>query len=425
MRVNDRTLPSGEKALHVEEWQSDWANELRRKNTPEVTVLYGDIEIGSFQNRQDADRYIRGQIEAAGNQTLARKYKTENKSPSHPLVDNWQDLMARRTLKEAVDGGYDRLTWTTGQQQADRYDLSKEIKSVRLHDNPSGGISEARLDGPFSGGTFTAWDLKGNKVIDDVRVNSEQELASYVGKEVAKKLLQEKVRNARYAGIGVRERSLNGLDLKVGGEWATKLYDESMVNRFNKMGKRYGVKVEDVPTHKQWKLKYGGILEDLDPQTTNTYKEAVEDFTINLQEIHGIQMDGKFFIHPETGERLTVDQMLKYAGTTIKQTSSKESMVHSIKITPEMKESIGKSRFHPFADLPGPAPKLALPAAPKLPDLHAQAAALDPSNPVRYAGDQMGYPLFQQEDPGVGSFIQRPGETVAAAFERAKAWYQK
>ena len=288
MRVNDRVLPTGEKALHVEEWQSDWASSLRKEKkslTVEKTdrgwhVYDGDNEVaGPFPTRADADWLL-------------------GTTPAPPLVDNWQDLMARRTLKEAADGGYDRLTWTTGAQQADRYDLSKKISVVKLHDNMSGGVTKAKLEGPFSGGTISAWDLNGNKVMDDIYVGTEQKLAEHIGKDAAEKLLQSQGRNASSAGIGVRERNLSGLDLKVGGEWATKLYDESMVNRFNKIGKQYGVQVEKT---------------DLMVEPTVTR------------------------------------QQLKIPG------AGKQAVtVHSMKITPEMRKSIGATKFHPFADLPGP-----------------------------------------------------------------------
>ena len=32
----------------------------------------------------------------------------------------------------------------------------------------------------------------------------------------------------------------------------------------------------------------------------------------------------------------------------------KSDIVHSLKITPEMRQAIGAAKFHPFADLPGP-----------------------------------------------------------------------
>jgi len=247
MRVNDRTLPSGEKALHVEEWQSDWANALRQE---------------------------KGYSPPSGNH-----------APPHPIVKNWQDLMARRTLKEAVDGGYDRLTWTTGAQQADRYDLSKHFDALHYRKLKDGtfGVVGTTVDG----GTMNIAD----------RATAE-ELPGIIGKDVARRIVAgEGKESAATAG----KMRLDGLNLKVGGEWATKLYDESMVNRFNKIGKRYGVKVEDI-----------------------TVPSAP--------------------VVPKTHREFGYEDRLPKVPTQF----------HSLKITPEMRQSIGATKFHPFADLPGP-----------------------------------------------------------------------
>jgi hypothetical protein len=234
------------------------------------------------------------------------------------------------------------------------------------------------------------------------------------------------------------DRTISGLDLKVGGEWATKLYDESMVNRFNKMGKRYGVKVEKIKLpgtgHKlpDWKREVEPIVDELHelaPESDMYHKEIDEMgralVTGNYAGARN-RLEVLYTNHAMTLEEADEIMMNKLDDIINKGEGATEVKVHSLKITPEMKESIGKSRFHPFADLPGPKPKASpAPAAVKSADFNAEAAALDPANPVRYAGDMGGYPMFQQEPPGVGSFIQRPGETVAAAFERAKARYQK
>jgi len=235
MRVNDRVLPSGEKALHVEEWQSDWAGALRKE---------------------------KGYSPPSGNH-----------APPHPLVDNWQDLMARRTLKEAADGGYDRVTWTTGAQQADRYDLSKQVDDLKLEYYDS------------IKGTVNLTGYKGNKDVFAEREIPMADLHKHIGKGPAEKL-ETKLLEMAENGVEWPVARISGLDLKIGGEWATKLYDESMVNRFNKIGKKYGVQVEDIDIAQGTK-------------------------------------------HPET-------------------------YTHSLKITPEMRKSIGATKFHPFADLPGP-----------------------------------------------------------------------
>ena len=63
-------------------------------------------------------------------------------------------------------------------------------------------------------------------------------------------------------------------------------------------------------------------------------------------------------------------------------------------------------------------------ATPEPPDFHAEAAKLESAPPVKYVGDMGGHPMFQQESPGVGSFIKKPGETVEQAYSRAKERYK-
>jgi hypothetical protein len=253
MRVNDRKLPSGEKALHVEEWQSDWANELRK-------------------NRQLT---AEGVPDRPTN--FLSPHKPRQESP-HPLVDNWQDLMARRTMKEAVDGGYDRVTWVTGEQTAARYDLSKHVEEIALTKRNNGTIDlqVKRIGEP-------EWDQFGTK--------RPEEIPSIIGKDRTEKAMKE-VEATGFSRI-------KGPDLKVGGEWAKKLYDESMVNRFNKIGKKYGVQVEDV-----------------------TVPSAP--------------------VVPKTHREYGYEDRLPKVPTTF----------HSLKITPEMRKAIGATKFHPFADLP-------------------------------------------------------------------------
>jgi hypothetical protein len=59
-------------------------------------------------------------------------------------------------------------------------------------------------------------------------------------------------------------------------------------------------------------------------------------------------------------------------------------------------------------------------------DHEAEAAALNATPPVRFMGVQFEHPLFQQDPPGVGSFVLRHDETsVAQAFERARRRYMR
>lgn len=298
IRVNDRTLPSGEKALHVDEWQSDWSLALREE----------------MRGRKEQEK-------------LGVEFLTPPSTPKHPLVDEWQDLAVRRTLKEAVDGGYDRLTWVTGQQTADRYDLSRQIQAVRY--DPKRKLLEY-LPKDATSDIDTEWEM-----FREMEIGA-TELPNFIGKEPARRLLSSSTTH------GVHE--IKGVDLKVGGEWADKLYDESMVNRLNKIGKRYGVKVEDVPLRK-----------DMKPP-------PMEDTLEDVREVFGMPPNAsisreQFQEYLDIGERsgdLTPEDVASSLEDydLFTHRISGNTKVHSLKITPEMKKNIGSWKFHAFEDVP-------------------------------------------------------------------------
>ena len=166
-RISDVTV-NGKKYMAIEEIQSDWAREIRKGNK-EGTV-----------------------------------------KPTHPLLKKWREFTLKRLVDKAVKEGYDGILWTTGQQQADRYDLSKKIDFIRYSKKGETTYIQAQ---------------KGSQVIirKDVPNNN---LEATVGKEPAKKILDSKENSGK----------LSGLDLKIGGEWAKSLYDVQIPSILKKMG---------------------------------------------------------------------------------------------------------------------------------------------------------------------------------------------
>lgn len=124
-------------------------------------------------------------------------------------------------LREAAEKGYDRLAWTTGEQQAERYDLSKQIESA-MYSPEDGAVSIVPKDGETYQTIATGVEP--------------EELPDYVGKDAAHKLLKA-TPNPK------GELFINGLDLKIGGEWAEALYDRALVNFLNRYAKKWGAKV--------------------------------------------------------------------------------------------------------------------------------------------------------------------------------------
>ena len=53
--------------------------------------------------------------------------------PEAPFITDtnaWTKLGLKVALKEAVAQGIDKIAWTTGEQQNDRYDLSKQVDEI-------------------------------------------------------------------------------------------------------------------------------------------------------------------------------------------------------------------------------------------------------------------------------------------------------
>ena len=124
-RVDDRTIDN-KKTLFIEELQSDWHQDGRKKG-------YG---------------------------------KGTKKVPDAPFKKNWHELGFKRMIQEAVENDYEKIAWTTGKQQASRYSLEKEIDTV-VYNKQSGYLQASK---------------NGDEVIFK-KVASDEEVANLLGKE--------------------------------------------------------------------------------------------------------------------------------------------------------------------------------------------------------------------------------------------------
>jgi hypothetical protein len=232
VRFNDRISPDGKKTLFLEELQSDW-HQKGRKEGYQVTP----------QQRTEMDAR-RQEIESLGKQATPEQrqewtdimnelHRSPNKVPDAPFKSTWHELAMKRMLRYAAESGYDQLAWTTGEQQAARYDLSKQVKDVWYLKNPN--------DTYALGATGNA-----GQPIDLGGAVHESKLADIVGKDVAEKII---------AGAGEQKYSggashLSGTDLKVGGQGMKGFYDKILPGFMNKYGKKWGAKVGEtqIPT---------------------------------------------------------------------------------------------------------------------------------------------------------------------------------
>ena len=196
----------------------------------------------AYEQAQSEMQILRAELDPMHDAVPDAPFKTDDKS-------SWYNLALKRGLLEAVEGGYDKLALTTGRQQAERYDLSNQIGSMRLREEiiPNNKASGGDPLGSRKMFLLDAFDLDGNKVINRRIDNPEKELPNIIGKEVSKKLLNQEA-GVLYPDVPsstAKVKILNGLDLSVGGEGMKQFYDRTLPNALNKMVKQDGVKVSE------------------------------------------------------------------------------------------------------------------------------------------------------------------------------------
>jgi hypothetical protein len=225
VRFNDRTI-DGKKTLFVEEVQSDWHQKGKKEGYTRGDKLPEGYELKEYPWPGTWSVYDpRGAIVAQGGDRATAIANARGLAgsrlgvPDAPFKTTWPELAMKRMVRYAAENGYDKVAWTTGETQAARYDLSKQIDE--LHYNP---------------GTHRLIAKKGDKRVLDEQSVPPAKLPDHIGKEAADKIMQQE---PNVNGL----RSLKGLDLKVGGEGMKGFYDQILPATVNKLVKKFGAKV--------------------------------------------------------------------------------------------------------------------------------------------------------------------------------------
>jgi hypothetical protein len=152
------------------------------------------------------------------------------------------DIGVKKALMLAKEGGYDGVAWTTGEMQASRYDLSKQVNKISWNRLTPTGIKDLFIDIKGHGTTHVQYDPINNIITapngGSTVFGTKVKLEDVVGKNIAEQIVSNNVGN------------ISGLDLKVGGEGLKYLYDKQLPSLFKKYGKE-GVESITLPGTKQ------------------------------------------------------------------------------------------------------------------------------------------------------------------------------
>jgi hypothetical protein len=225
------------KMLHIEEIQSDWhqqgrehgylpkdfdkkLNELRQwKNRLHKQPTFG-MDKHEYAEHQDAIEKAEEEYDKMLDQKMAGV-------PYGPHAKDWHELALKAMIQHAAENGYDQIAVTPGAEQAKRYSMARHVSDIHYDPRYKQLIATGRRGEAI------------NKIAEP------HELPSYVGKDVAEKLLQTPLNQGRH--------TLSGLDIESGGEGMKGFYDKMVPSFLNKFGKKHGVQV-----------KPGGIQTDED-----------------------------------------------------------------------------------------------------------------------------------------------------------------
>jgi len=240
MRVDDRVI-DGKKTLFIQEIQSDWHQKGRKEGYQTKVDTKNLIRELTPEDKQrlGVDKGVLAEVKGVWGYYKSRKeaedylqYKLgKNGVPDAPFknTEQWAGLAMKRAMQMAAEGGYDRVAFTTGKQQSDRYNLRKHIEEIHYEKLPDGRYS------------VTGKDKNGNVPLDDTY--TESQLEDTIGKEITKKIVNNEGEKIGRMPEGKNVYSISGEGLEVGGEGMVDFYDKILPNYVNKYGKKHGLKV--------------------------------------------------------------------------------------------------------------------------------------------------------------------------------------
>ena len=147
--------------------------------------------------------------------------------PSAPFEKNWHELAMKRMLRLAAEEGFDKVAWTTGEQQAERYNIGAVLKGLKAYKTSANEYYVT----PYNNGAIGEF----------VKEYTEQELADTFGKELAQKIIAN-TENATEEN----PYEIEGEELRVGGEGMKGFYDRMLPSFVQKYTKKWGAKVGEV-----------------------------------------------------------------------------------------------------------------------------------------------------------------------------------
>lgn len=253
VRTNERELPELGKGTHIEELQSDWGSAIRDKGfkgekekleaefsriEEKLMATNNDKMLGLPTVKQVLEKAVEdGVMTKAEANTYKRYTDIENSTPAPdmPFKKNWDEVLIKRTIRDAVDKGHKFITVTPGKAQALRYQDEIRQKIDTINWIPRTGKNGERVIKikPTNGSEQILLDTdKHGNIINGPSKAKGQPLSDVIGKDIARQILEKP------------EGNIDAKGYVMGAEGMKGYYDKMVIDKFNSVGKKYGAKME-------------------------------------------------------------------------------------------------------------------------------------------------------------------------------------
>lgn len=256
MRVAERSDNEGNPGLFSEEFQSDLHQEARKEG---YASDFDPVEIIDEMDRAQLESILQPykklsaaemdmmtaadmksslkELAQSSDGDMSRRVKRSISTlmsgglPNAPFRKDWPLQMFKRLLRDAVDQNKGWVGWADGETQANRYDLSKQVKAL---------LYKKRYNGYYIDMMGKSRNANWQQIAGGV---APEQLPGIVGKEIADKIIAGEGDDIGGGAI------LRGVDLKVGGEGMKSFYDKMLPKEVSKYIKSMGGSVtQDVFT---------------------------------------------------------------------------------------------------------------------------------------------------------------------------------
>ena len=328
----DERMVNGERVLFIQEFQSDWAQKGKKEEFKKQHIdktLQEWVKQDQSGEVDDVDWYektldelmekynIDSDVDDLGSRLKEILDQQTTGIPDMPFrkTDQWLNLAVRRMMRYAAENGFDRIAWTTGEQQVERYDLSKQVDKIRYSKRKNENIYDIQAI------------RDGRSIINDGF--KPEDIEGTFGKEIAQKILNGEGQDSKIEGL----KLLVGDNLKIGGSGMKAFYDAIVPKNISNLGKAFGANIETIDLNNGFGFR---MWEKASGKFIGEFKGGYYYTSINGEREYKVPADYK------NPEQVAAEMGLDIANLTVKYDGQEGTgllIQPSLPITDSMKQS--------------------------------------------------------------------------------------